>query len=121
MVVLMTPSATLSDISGRRYRRFLTALALLARTCVTHETVHYTMTFTYGGKEGVIRSGHHLMAVALLSRSDVIRIVFSQLISPSLVCKGATGERVKFSSKNIRQMSKHQSILLLNLIFKQIS
>jgi hypothetical protein len=117
----MTPSATLSDISGPRYRRFLTASALSARTCVIHETVHYTLTFTYGEKERGDRSGHHLTAVALLSRSDVIRIVFSQLISSSLVCKGATGERVKFSSRNIQQMSKHQSILLLNLMFKQIS
>jgi hypothetical protein len=34
MAVLMTPSVTLSDIGGRSYRRFLLAVALLARTWV---------------------------------------------------------------------------------------
>ncbi len=34
MAVLKTPSATSSDIGGRSYRRFLTAAALFARTCV---------------------------------------------------------------------------------------
>ncbi len=52
MVVLMTPSATFSGISGQRYRRFFTDSALSAHTCVIHETVNYTLTFTYGGKEG---------------------------------------------------------------------
>jgi hypothetical protein len=34
MAVLMTSSATSSDIGGRSYRRFVTAVALFARTCV---------------------------------------------------------------------------------------
>jgi hypothetical protein len=34
MAFLMTPSATLTDIGGQKYRRFLMAAALLARTCV---------------------------------------------------------------------------------------
>jgi hypothetical protein len=42
MAVPMTPSAAMSDIGGRRCRRFLTAAALSART--------YTLTYIFGGK-----------------------------------------------------------------------
>ncbi len=44
----------------------------------------YTLTPTCGGK-GVIKTGRVLMAAALLSRSYVIRIVFSLPMSSSLV------------------------------------
>jgi hypothetical protein len=70
--------ATSSDLSAgaiavfSRRRPFWPALA----------SSHYTLTFTFGGKGG----GRHLTAAALSSRSDVIRIVFSLLMSPSLVC-----------------------------------
>jgi hypothetical protein len=47
-----------------------------------HHIRLYTLTFTFGGK-GVIRSCRHLTAAALSSRSDIIRIVFSLLMSPS--------------------------------------
>ncbi len=49
-----------------------------------HHIRLYTLTIHFGGR-GVIRSCRHLTA-ALSSRSDVIRIVFSLLMSPSLVC-----------------------------------
>ncbi len=50
-----------------------------------HHIRLYTLTFTFGGR-AVISSCRHLTAAALSSRSDVIRIIFSLLMSPSLVC-----------------------------------
>ncbi len=94
MAVLMTPSATSSDIGGRSYCRFLTSAALLACTCIiTLDCTHWPLHL---GGRGVIRSGRHLTAAALSSRNDVIRIVFSLLMSPSLVCWiGPTAVRKK--------------------------
>ncbi len=84
MAILKTPSATSFDIGGRIYRHFLTAAALLASTCViTLDCTHWP--WHLGGR-GVISSCRHLKAAALSSRSDVIRIVFSLLMSPCLVC-----------------------------------
>ncbi len=84
MAILMTPSATSSDIGSRIYRRFLTAAALLAGTCViTLDCTHWP--WHLGGR-GVISSCRHLTAAALSSCSGVIRIVFSLLMSASLVC-----------------------------------
>ncbi len=95
MAVLMTPLATSSDISGRSYAVcFLTATALLARTCViTLDCTHWPLHL---GGRGVIRSGRHLTEAAISSCNDVIRIVFSLLRSPSLVCWiGPTAVRKK--------------------------
>jgi len=94
MAVLMTPSATSSDIGGWSYSHFVTAAALSARTCViTLDCTHWPL---HVGGRGVIRSCRHLTAAALSSRSDVIRIVFSLLMSPSLVCWiGPTAVRKK--------------------------
>ncbi len=78
---------TIGDLVRHRrpeLRCFLTAAALMARTCViTLDCTHWPLHL---GGRGVIRSGRHLTAAALSSRSDVIRIVFSLLMSPSLVC-----------------------------------
>ncbi len=69
----------------------------IRRTCyrllgVPHST-HWPLHL---GGRGVIRSGRHLMAAAISSRNDVIRIVFSLLMSPSLVCWiGPTAVRKK--------------------------
>jgi hypothetical protein len=92
--VLMTPSATSSDIGGRRCCRFLTAAALLACTCViTWDCTHWPLHLW---ERGVIRSCQHITVAALSSRSDIIRIVFSLLMSPSLVCWiGTTAVRKK--------------------------
>ncbi len=88
---------TIGDLVRHRrpeLRCFLTAAALLACTCIiildcTHWPLHL-------GGRGVIRSGRHLTAAALSSCSDVIRIVFSLLMSPSLVCWiGPTAVRKK--------------------------
>jgi len=88
---------TIGDLVRHRrpeLRCFLTAAALLARTCViTLDCTHWPLHL---GGRGVIRSGRHLTAAALSSRSDVIRIVFSLLMSPSLVCWiGPTAVRKK--------------------------
>ncbi len=48
MAVLMTPSATSFDIAGRKYRRFLTAAALLARTCVITLDCTHTDRYIWG-------------------------------------------------------------------------
>ncbi len=45
----------------------------------------YTLVPTHGGRE-VIRSSHHITAAAHSSLSDIIRIVFFLLMSPSFVC-----------------------------------
>ncbi len=94
MAVPMTPSAAMSDISGWRYCRFLTAAALSARTYViTWDCTHWPLYF---GGRGVIKSCRLLTAAALSSRSDIIRTVFSLPKSPSLVCWiGPTAVRKK--------------------------
>jgi hypothetical protein len=48
MAVLISPSATSSDIAGRKYRRFLTAAALLARTCVITLDCTHTDRYIWG-------------------------------------------------------------------------
>ncbi len=96
MAVPMIPSAAMSDVGGWRYRRFLTAAAISARTYViTWDSTHWPL---YVGGRGVIRSCDLLTAAALSSRSDIIRIVFSLPLSPSLVCWiGPTAVRKKLA------------------------
>ncbi len=91
-----------SHIGGRSYRCFVTAAALFARTCViTLDCTHWPLHL---GGRGLIRSCRHLTAAALLSRSDVIRIVFSLLMSPSLVCWiGLTAVRKKAARVPLRR------------------
>jgi hypothetical protein len=92
--VPMILSAAISDIGGRIYHRLFMAAALSARTYViTWACTHWPL---YLGGRGVIRSCSLLTAAALSSRSDVIRIVFSLPMSPSLVCWiGPTAVRKK--------------------------
>jgi hypothetical protein len=87
-------SAAMSDVCSRRYRRFLTAAAISARTYViTWDCTHWPL---YVGGRGVLKSCSLLTAAALSSRTDVIRIFFSLPMSPSLVCWiGPTAVRKK--------------------------
>ncbi len=58
MVVLSTPLAASSDIGGRRYCRFLTAVALSARTCViTWNCTHWPLHMGGRGVTGSCRHG----------------------------------------------------------------
>ncbi len=50
-----------------------------------HHMRLHTLTST-GGDRGMIKSCHLFLAVALSSHGDMIRVVFSQPMSPSLVC-----------------------------------
>ncbi len=71
--VLMIPSAAMSDIGGH------------IGPHLRHHMRLFTLTPTGGGK-GVMETCRLLTAAALSSRSYVIKIVFSLLMSPSLVC-----------------------------------
>ncbi len=90
----MIPSAAMSDIGGRIYHRLFTAAAISARTYViTWDCSHWPLQV---GGRGVMETCRLLMAAALSSRSYVIKIVFSLLMSPSLVCWiGPTAVRKK--------------------------
>jgi hypothetical protein len=92
--VLMIPSAAMSDIGGRIYHRLFTAAAISARTYViTWDCSHWPLQV---GGRGVMETCRLLTAAALSSRSYVIKIVFSLLMSPSLVCWiGPTAVRKK--------------------------
>ncbi len=95
MAVLMTPSAAGATLFSHGGGPIGPHLRHHIRLC--------TLTFTFGGK-GVIRSGRHLTAAVLSSRSDVIRIVFSLLMSPSLVCWiGPTAVRKKVARVPLRR------------------
>jgi hypothetical protein len=95
---------------------FLTAAALLARTCViTLDCTHWPLHL---GGRGVIRSGRHLTAAAFSSRSDVIRIVFSLLMSPSLVCWiGPTAVRKKVARVPLGRGLKGQCLEIFDFRF----
>ncbi len=90
----MIPSAAMSDVGGRRYRHFLTAASISAHTYViTWDCTHWPL---YMGGRGVLKSRGLLTLAALSSRSDLIRIVFSLPMLPSLVCWiGPTAVRKK--------------------------